>query len=88
MGRELAQRFAEPMALAPHDPYWHAKRQSRAARFFWLREVRRWRIPASQVPRGIRFAWVADWQPPLEAAAALLVPEVFPPPRKITGDLF
>jgi hypothetical protein len=81
----LAGRFAAAMDCASDDPYWLAKRHSRAARFFWLGAVRPWHIPQEAVPRGVRMGWVADWQPPAEADATLLLPEVFPPPGTVTG---
>ena len=74
------------MACALDDPYWLAKRHSREARFFWLEAVRPWHIPQEAVPRGVRMGWVADWQPPAEADATLLMPEVFPAPRQVAGD--
>jgi hypothetical protein len=83
----LAGRFATAMDCASDDPYWQAKRHSRAARFFWLEAVRPWHIPQAAVPRGVRMGWVADWHPPAEADATMLMPEVFPPPRKVAGHL-
>ena len=82
----LADRFAAAMACARDDPYWLAKRHSREARFFWLAAVCPWHMPQEAVPRGVRMGWVADWQPPAEADATLLMPEMFPAPRQVAGD--
>jgi hypothetical protein len=83
----LAGRFAAPMDCTGDDPYWLAKCHSRAARFFWLEAIHPWHIPQAAVPRGVRMGWVADWHPPAEADATLLIPEVFPAPGPVAGDL-
>ena len=82
----LAARFGAAMDCAPDDPYWVVKQHSTHARLFWLADVTPWKIPQAALPRAIRIGWVADWHPPLEADATLLMPQVFPPPGKVAGD--